>query len=75
MHIDLSGCLLKHDFEPQSILDKISIYSFSTLTLFLLKQLRDNSMDVHIKVAEWPRVLYKKYAVEGGPGRENESFY
>lgn len=48
MHLDLPGWLLKYDFEPQSILDKISLYSFRVLTLFLLKQkLQPNSMSAH----------------------------
>lgn len=53
MHSDLPGCLLKYNFESQSILDKTSIHSFHVLTLFLLKQkLQENSMEVHVKVIE-----------------------
>lgn len=53
MHLDLPGRLLKYDFEPQSIFDKISIYSSRVLTLFLLKQkLQPHSMSVHIKEPE-----------------------
>lgn len=62
MHSELPGCLLKYNFEPQSILDKTSIHSFHVLSLFLLKQkLQENSLEVHVKVTEKHRALYKKY--------------
>lgn len=61
MHIDLSGCLFKYDFKPQSISDKISIYRFSILTLLTKTKTTGLPMDVHIEIREWHRVLYKKY--------------
>lgn len=48
MHLDLPDWLLKYDFEPQSILDKIFIYSFRLLTLFLLKQNYNQMQWVHM---------------------------